>query len=517
MKTTDEGQRYRYFFGTAEFDEARFELHVDQRLVTVERKPLEVLLVLLRHDGDVVTRKELRELLWPRIDPVDYVMANAIGKLRRALGTNKDLIVTQPRIGVRLALNPQRVAVGSGYAAQGSARLRVSIQNAHSSLNEVEKAIAEGKLAVEAAIKSSGPLSEFALGARMQLAADLARGARYDESATALEQIESDLASDASHRPLAWARLWWVRSDLQAYRLELQASQESAEKACELLALGKDPDSRLADGIRMRLGIARRMIGDSAGSAGVFRELIAIQESRDGAGAETTQQSRVALARSLMFQSRNAEALEMARGASKRLATLLGPDNLATQHANDAIASIQFKMEDYVGAAATWQVVVSALGLLSARPTDFAVTAQANVALAFLYAGKPVESELAGRSALEMCNAILRVDSSRAQSIRYQLVFCLLDQGKTVGVGELLKGLDPTSLKQAIQAEDWEARIAYQRGRLAFFEGRFKEALSFLENADRILVEKKSKGLVSMAAVRQWIARVRQEVRTKPQ
>ena len=39
----DAGQRYRYFFGAAEFDEGRFELKVDRKNVKVEPKPLELL------------------------------------------------------------------------------------------------------------------------------------------------------------------------------------------------------------------------------------------------------------------------------------------------------------------------------------------------------------------------------------------------------------------------------------------------------------------------------------------
>ena len=46
---------FSYRFGSAEFDEARFELRVAGLPVEVERRALEVLAYLLRHAGEVVT------------------------------------------------------------------------------------------------------------------------------------------------------------------------------------------------------------------------------------------------------------------------------------------------------------------------------------------------------------------------------------------------------------------------------------------------------------------------------
>lgn len=104
---------YRYRFGTAEFDEARFELRVAGLAVEVQRKPLELLQRLLAHAGEVVTKEELLETVWDGRPTVDNVVANAITKLRGALGAgNADRIITQPRVGYRFAGPLERVAVG---------------------------------------------------------------------------------------------------------------------------------------------------------------------------------------------------------------------------------------------------------------------------------------------------------------------------------------------------------------------------------------------------------------------
>ena len=91
---------YTYRFGSAEFDEARFELRVGGLPVEVERRALEVLAYLLRHAGEVVTKEELLREVWAGRVTVDKVLPNAMTKLRRALGeANAERLVTQPRIG----------------------------------------------------------------------------------------------------------------------------------------------------------------------------------------------------------------------------------------------------------------------------------------------------------------------------------------------------------------------------------------------------------------------------------
>ena len=102
-----------YRFGTAEFDEARFELRVAGLPVEVERRALEVLAYLLQHAGEVVTKEELLREVWAGRVTVDKVLPNAINKLRRALGeANANCISTQARVGYRLDGPVSRTAVG---------------------------------------------------------------------------------------------------------------------------------------------------------------------------------------------------------------------------------------------------------------------------------------------------------------------------------------------------------------------------------------------------------------------
>jgi eukaryotic-like serine/threonine-protein kinase len=110
---------FGYRFGTAEFDEARFELRVAGLPVEVEPRALEVLAYLLRHAGEVVTKEELLREVWAGRITVDKVLPNAITKLRRALGeANAEQISTQARIGYRFDGAVTRTAVGRQSASE---------------------------------------------------------------------------------------------------------------------------------------------------------------------------------------------------------------------------------------------------------------------------------------------------------------------------------------------------------------------------------------------------------------
>lgn len=116
---TPETPLYRWRFGSAEFDESRLEVRVGGLPVELEPKPLQVLSLLLRHAGEVVTKQELFDVVWSGRITVDHVLATAVGKLRKALGGEGDaLIVTVPRVGYRLDATVERLAVGRGFTSR---------------------------------------------------------------------------------------------------------------------------------------------------------------------------------------------------------------------------------------------------------------------------------------------------------------------------------------------------------------------------------------------------------------
>jgi DNA-binding winged helix-turn-helix (wHTH) protein len=93
-------------FGSFEVNPSTAELRKQGLHIKLHEKPLQVLLALLEHPGEVVTRKELQGRLWPGDTFVEFEngLNNAISRLREALcdtAKNPRFIETVPRHGYR--------------------------------------------------------------------------------------------------------------------------------------------------------------------------------------------------------------------------------------------------------------------------------------------------------------------------------------------------------------------------------------------------------------------------------
>jgi TolB-like protein/DNA-binding winged helix-turn-helix (wHTH) protein/Tfp pilus assembly protein PilF len=93
-------------FASFELDCRSRELREGARRVRLQDQPFEILRLMLEHPGDVVTREELRQCLWPEGTFVDFEhsLNAAIKRLRAALGDDADhprFVETVPRRGYR--------------------------------------------------------------------------------------------------------------------------------------------------------------------------------------------------------------------------------------------------------------------------------------------------------------------------------------------------------------------------------------------------------------------------------
>ena len=109
-------------FASLELDRRSRELRDGDRRVRLQEQPFEILCLLLERVGDVVTRDELRQRLWPTGTFVDFEhsLNVAIKRLRAALGDDADrptFIETVPRRGYRfIGTQPVPSAAGPGDA-----------------------------------------------------------------------------------------------------------------------------------------------------------------------------------------------------------------------------------------------------------------------------------------------------------------------------------------------------------------------------------------------------------------
>src|SRR5712692_1343557 len=79
-------------FGAFELDLRAGELRKQGVKIKLQEQPLQILAMLLEHPGQVVTREELRNKLWPTDTFVDFDhgLNKSINKLREALGDSAE-------------------------------------------------------------------------------------------------------------------------------------------------------------------------------------------------------------------------------------------------------------------------------------------------------------------------------------------------------------------------------------------------------------------------------------------
>jgi non-specific serine/threonine protein kinase len=101
-------------FGNAEFDEAAFVLRVGGVECEVQMRPLQVLQLLLRHAGEVVTREEILDAVWGHRHVTDSTINSLVSRLRRALCDDEFRIIGNvARVGYRLGVPVHAQAIAA--------------------------------------------------------------------------------------------------------------------------------------------------------------------------------------------------------------------------------------------------------------------------------------------------------------------------------------------------------------------------------------------------------------------
>jgi DNA-binding winged helix-turn-helix (wHTH) protein len=111
-------------FSSFELDLRARELRKHGVRIKLQDQPFQILALLLEKPGEIVTREELRDRLWPADTFVDYdhSLNSAVKKLRQALSDDPDVprfIETLPRRGYRFI-----APVGDG-SSRASAELEI--------------------------------------------------------------------------------------------------------------------------------------------------------------------------------------------------------------------------------------------------------------------------------------------------------------------------------------------------------------------------------------------------------
>src|SRR3954470_3582571 len=115
-----------YRFGLFEADARTGELRKQGRPLRLRGRPFDILLLLLERAGDVISRDELRQQLWPADTFVDFDhgLNSAMNRLREALGDsaeNPRFIETLPKRGYRFIAPIEVPPVNTPIAAPAPA------------------------------------------------------------------------------------------------------------------------------------------------------------------------------------------------------------------------------------------------------------------------------------------------------------------------------------------------------------------------------------------------------------
>ncbi len=96
--------RLRWRFGDACFDAASLQLSIAGQPVELERRPLQLLALLLDHSGEIVTKDEILAALWPGREVSEASLTTCMTRLRGALGeAGRGAIRTVHGYGYRFA------------------------------------------------------------------------------------------------------------------------------------------------------------------------------------------------------------------------------------------------------------------------------------------------------------------------------------------------------------------------------------------------------------------------------
>jgi DNA-binding winged helix-turn-helix (wHTH) protein len=116
-------------FGDFELDVKRYELRRLGRPVRIERIPMELLILLLEHRGDLVSREEIVERLWGKKTFVDAETGvnTAIRKVRQALKDSTDRPVFIQTISAGLSIPRARYVKVSNRIVHLSRKARFSL------------------------------------------------------------------------------------------------------------------------------------------------------------------------------------------------------------------------------------------------------------------------------------------------------------------------------------------------------------------------------------------------------
>ncbi|HJV69999.1 protein kinase domain-containing protein [Ideonella sp.] len=389
--------------------------------------------------------------------------------------------------------------------------LHLAMQRAFSNLARYPEALAQGRLAQAAFADAGEAASDPAAESRLTMAVDLVQLGRLDDARRTLAEFDPAGAADGL-TVVSRARLLWARSWTASGVMKLKESLPLLAEAQHLLAAQTPPlppdAALLRERVEFDLGQTRMMLGDYAPAEAILRALLAQQEAHYGAAHAQPLYTRVALATCLGQAGDTGLAETMLGEAAEGLARALGPGDRKTLVARDQLAGVLYRRGDYPRAAAQWTEVLAGYRRLLGEASPRSINAESNIGQAYLLSGDAARAEPYLRSSLAHARASQAEEAPAVQQIRFVLADALLERGQPGEVPALVQGLTPEALNVAQPQQDWPARLALLRGRLALAQGQRDTARLALADAAAGIDPASHSVRYSRAVVERWQARL---------
>lgn len=391
--------------------------------------------------------------------------------------------------------------------------LHSAMQKSFIGLSDFPASIAQGQEALTAYLQAHAPDRMRIAEVRIRLALTLARISKLKDASAQLVAARTDMKEAHLENPAVEAQYWWARAAVASYRLSLPQALEDYERAWALAQRASRLSLHVRNQIQFSYADTLQLSGNFAAAQQQADALLASERVQLGADSPETCYTAALLASILGFRGHARQGVSMATPAAACLSKSLGLTNTRTIAAYQVVGNLQFQSALYGDAAVTYSKVAAMFTQVVGPKALRTISARENAGVARQHAGQFGKAEASLAKTLALARTALGWTHPTTEDLRYHLADCRLDFHRTLDVNKLLDGLSIRVLNEGEIESDWTARLAYERGRLAFYAGHMKQAILLLRTAEKDIAAHDPNGPISVAAIRKLI-RAAREVET---
>ncbi|MDE2293978.1 MAG: winged helix-turn-helix domain-containing protein [Gammaproteobacteria bacterium] len=384
-------------------------------------------------------------------------------------------------------------------------RLHAAMQWSFFGLDDFPAALAQGREALTAYRAASALDPQRIAEARILQALTLAKLSRLDEASAQLARAAAAMKAMPRVSPTVNAQYWWARASVESYRLALPQALADYQHAWILAKAASGLPLQVRDQIGFSYADTLRLSGHFGTAERQASALLASERAQLGSDSPETCYTAALLASILGFRGETNRAIPMVTQAVACLTQSLGPTNARTIAAYQVMGNLQFQGRRYADAAVTYAKVANLFAGVVGPQALKTISARENTGVARQYAGQFDAAQDSLQKALALARTALGWTHPTTEDLRYHLADCLLDLRRTVGVDALMDGLSVRVLNEGEIESDWIARLAYQRGRLAFYAGHMQVAVQLLQGVAKQIAAQDPNGPISVSAIQSLI------------